>query len=77
MIWRHKSALHVSQGLRAVIMHRGVKGMSAHLAAKWRSCRLVHDMVEHIEAAQQRVALSQAVDLSRRQRKRAPIEIRC
>lgn len=34
-------------------------------------------MVEDIEAAQQRVALSQGVDLGRRQREGTPVEILC
>lgn len=73
----HKKAVHVSQGLRAIVWHKGVHGLSSHLAAEWRSGRLMHDMVEHIEAAQQRVALSQAVDFRRRQRRGAPVEIWC
>ena len=46
-----------------------------HLAAEWRSRRLLHDMVQDVEAAKQRVPLPQGDNVAGRERKGPAIQV--
>ena len=46
-----------------------------HLAAEWRSRRLLHDVVQNVEAAKQRVPLPQGGDVAGRERKGPAIQV--